>query len=192
MNSFVFHEITEHDVSACNNNIKINSAHDADEIPSKFVKMSNCILSPVLAKLFYKCIKLETFPDLFEMAYVVPAAKVSTPKSLGDFRPISLLSVFSKVFEKIIETNVTKFVNKINTLTPSQFGFRENNSSDLAITTFYDQLLNNINDGKVTCSIFLDLKKAFDSVDITILLKNSPLWISSPSIYSIAILSYRM
>ena len=132
--------------------------------------MSNCILSPVLAKLFNKCLKLETFPNSFKMAYVVPVAKVSSPKSLGDFRPISLLSVFSKVFEKIIETNMTKFVNKNNILTPSQFGFRENSSTDLAITTFYDKLLNNINDGKITCSIFLDLKKAFDSVDITILL----------------------
>ena len=89
--------------------------------------------------------------------------------SLGDFPPISLLSVFSKVFEKIIET--TKFVNKNNILTPLQFGFRENSSTDLAVTTFYDKLLNSINDGKITCSMFLDLKKACDSVDITILIK---------------------
>ena len=136
LHSFVFHEMTENDVSDCINNIKINSAHGTDEISSKFVKMSNCILSPVLAKLFNKCIKLETFPDSFKMAYVVPIAKVSSPKSLGDFRPISLLCVFSKVFEKIIETNMTKFVNKNNILTPSQFGFRENSSTDLAITTF--------------------------------------------------------
>ena len=76
MHSFVFHEFTEHDVSDCINNIKINSAHGIDEIPSKFVKMSNCILSPVLAKLSNKCIKLETFPDSFKVAYVVPIAKV--------------------------------------------------------------------------------------------------------------------
>ena len=127
------------------------------------------------------------------MAYVVPIAKVSSPKSLGDFRPIWLFCVFSKVFEKIIETNMTKFVNKNNILTPSQFGFRENSSTDLAITTFYDKLLNNINnDSKITCSMFLDLKKAFDSVDITILLKKTlPLWISRPCIQSIEILSYR-
>ena len=161
---------TEHDVNDCINKIKINSAHGIDEIPSKFVKMSNCILSPVLAKLFNKCIKLETFPDSFKMEYVVPIAKVLFPKLLGDFQPISILCVFSKVFGKIIETNMTKFMNKNNILTPSQFGCRENSSTDLAITTFYDKLLNNINDGKIACSIFLDLKKAFDLVDITILL----------------------
>ena len=68
---------------------------------------------------------------------------------------------------------MTKFVNKNNILTPSQFCFRENHSTNLAITTFYDKflVLNNINDSKITRAIFLDLKKAFDSVDITILLK---------------------
>ena len=75
------------------------------------------------------------------------------------------------MYEKIFETNMTKFVNKNNILTPSQFGFRENSSTDLALTTFFDKLLNNINDGKITCSIFLDLKKAVGSVDTTILLK---------------------
>ena len=88
--------------------------------------------------------KTGNLPDSFKKAYVVPIAKVLSPKSLGDFRPISLLCVFSKVFEKIIETNMTKFVNKNNILTPSQFGFRENSSTDLANTTFYDKLLNNI------------------------------------------------
>ena len=60
-------------------------------------------------------------------------------------------------------------VYQLHILTPSQFGFRENSSTDLTITTFYDQILNDINDGKIICSIFLDLKKTFDSVDITIM-----------------------
>jgi len=64
-----------------------------------------------------------------------------------------------------------KFIDKNKILTPSQYGFKVNSSTELAITTFYDKLLNNINDKKVTCSIFLDLKKAFDFVNHTILLK---------------------
>jgi len=59
-----------------------------------------------------------------------------------------------------------KFINKNNLLTPSQYGFRVNSSTESAITTFYDKLLRNINDKKITCSIFLDLKKAFDLVNI--------------------------
>ena len=58
-----------------------------------------------------------------------------------------------------------KFMNKNNISTDSQFGFRTNNSTELAVTSIYDKLLQNLEDKKVTCSIFLDLKKAFDSVD---------------------------
>ena len=68
---------------------------------------------------------------------------------------------------------MTKFMNKNNILRPSQVGFRENTSTDLAITTFYDKLLNNINNGKITFSIFADLKKAFNSVDIAHFIKKT-------------------
>ena len=56
-------------------------------------------------------------------------------------------------------------------MTPFQFGFRENNSTELAITTFYDKLLKNLDENKITCLIFLDLKKAFDSANHEIILQ---------------------
>ena len=66
---------------------------------------------------------------------------------------------------------MSKFIAKKNIyiLTPFQFGFRENNFTELAITTFYDKLLKNLDKNKITCSIFLDLKKAFDSLNHEIL-----------------------
>ena len=66
---------------------------------------------------------------------------------------------------------MTKFLNKNDMIKPSQCDFRINSSTELAITTLYDKLLNNLNENKVTLSLFLDLRKAFDSVNHQLLLK---------------------
>ena len=90
---------------------------------------------------------------------------------MSDFRPISLLPILSKIFGKIIAEKIMKFMNKNNILTGSQFDFKTNNSTELAVTSIYDKLLQNLDDKKVTCSIFLYSKKALDSVDHCVILK---------------------
>ena len=169
--SFVFHEITVEEINSCINNLKNRSAAGLDGINPKFIKMSKVCLAPFLATFFNKCIAQSVFPENFKTAVVTPIPKTTTPRSMNDFRPISLLPILSKIFEKIIAKKMMKFMNKNNILTDSQFGFRTNNSTELAVTSIYDKLLQNLDDKKVTCSIFLDLKKAFDSVDHCIILK---------------------
>ena len=138
LRSFVLQEITTEDVSNAIDSIKSHSAPGKDEISPKFVKLAKCIY---LANLFNKCIDQDIFLFDFKIAYVIPIFKTLSPKSLDEFCPISLLSVFSKLFEKILEKKMSKFLAKNNILTPFQFGFRENNSTEIAITTFYDKLL---------------------------------------------------
>ena len=94
------------DINNVIDNIKSYSTPDKDDISPKFVKLAKYILSPYLANLFNKCIDQDIFPFNFKAAYVMPIPKTSSPKSLDEFRLISLLSVFSKLFEKILEKNV--------------------------------------------------------------------------------------
>ena len=82
--SFALQEICEEDVISCHDNVKCDSAPGSDEIPPKFVKLSKCILAPLLTKLLNKCFKQETFPNPFKLAYVTPVPKISNPKSLDD------------------------------------------------------------------------------------------------------------
>ena len=135
--SFALQEVCEEDVISCIDNVKCDSAPGSDEISPKFLKLSKFILAHLLTKLFNKCFRQEIFPDPFKLACVIPAPKISNPKSLDDVRPISLLPVFAKIFEKILECNMTKFLNKNEIITSSQFGFRINSSTELAITTLY-------------------------------------------------------
>ena len=127
-------EITTEDVSNVIDSIKSHSAPGKDEISPKFVKIAKCISSPYLANLFNKCIDQDIFPFDFKTAYVIPVPKSSSPKSLDEFRPISLLSVFFQTVWKDFGKKDVQIHRKNNILTPFQFGFRENNSTELAIT----------------------------------------------------------
>ena len=171
MQSFTLHEITESEVSVAISDVKSNSAPGIDGISPKFVKMARVVLTPILTKLYNKCLKRGCFPDEFKVDQVIPNPKTLTPKELGEFRPISRLNLFSKISEKVLKTKIMDFVDKYNILSLQQFEFITNSSIELAITTIYDKFLDNLDKNQYTCAIFFDIKKAFDSLDDKILLK---------------------
>ena len=137
-------------------------------------------LAPILTKLYNKCLQQECFFDEFKVGQVIPIPKTLTPKELGEFRRISLLNFFSKVFEKVLKSEFMNFNDKYDIPAPEQFGFTRNSSTEQAITTIFDKLLDNLDKNQDTCAIFLDIKKAFDFLDHKILLKklSRSIWFS--------------
>ncbi len=136
----------------------------------KFLKLSASIISPFLCKIFNKCIRKGCFPKSLKTAEVVPIFKKGNKAYPSNYRPISLLSPFSKIFERHIYDQLYSFVEKNKMLNNFQFGFRNNSSTEMAITNFFEDVSFELSNKKSTCSIFIDLRKAFDTVDHAILI----------------------
>ena len=106
-----------------------------------------------------------------KVAEVIPIFKQGSKINCSNYRPISLLYSFSKIFEKIVYKRVYRYLLKFELLSPSQFGFQCGVSTSHAISAVYDDLLNNADKKYCSCCLFLDLSKAFDTADHIILLR---------------------
>ena len=110
------------------------------------------------------------FPDAWKKATVTPIPKVSNPASYSELRPISILPLPGKLMEQIIHDQVKGFLEETGFFAKQQNGFRSQHSTTRAVATLIDQLLENIDNGELSISIFLDFKKAFDTIDHKILM----------------------
>ena len=128
------------------------------------------VITPTLTKIINKCIEMAVFPDNLKTAEVIPVFKKGDKRQVTNYRPISLLSPFSKIYERHLHTQIINFINKHNILHPFQYGFRKNYSTEQAINQISEQLISNMEDKLYSCAVFLDLAKAFDTIDHQILI----------------------
>ena len=110
------------------------------------------------------------FPQKMKLAKIIPVFKKGDTLSITNYRPISLLTVFSKVLEKIVFTRTTKFLEDYDILHESQFGFRKKQNTSHALLNLINKITKSIDDQTHTIGLFLDFSKAFDTIDHTILL----------------------
>ena len=123
-----------------------------------------------MTNLFNRCIETGTYPDAFKTAEVIPVHKSGDKFTCSNFRPISLISPFSKIFEKCIYKQLYHYFTSRDILYKHQHGFRENHSTELAVSQLRDFIIENLEKKNTTCAIILDLAKAFDTVNHQILL----------------------
>ena len=140
------------------------------DIHPSILKENFDIFSIHFVQLYNASLELEGFPDTLKVARVNPGHKSGPPDKVDNYRPISVLPLFSKVFEKLTLQRMNSFITRHNLLTPSQFGFRKGCSTTNAIIKLLTHVVEAYHQ-KIYCAcFFLDLRKAFDTIDHKILL----------------------
>jgi len=147
----------------------LNKSLGPNSIPVYLLKICNDYFSKILAKLLNLSFATGIFPDLCKFAKVIPIFKKDNPLLCNNYRPISLLPIFSKIFEKIIYSRMYNFIDKNNLLYEKQFGFRSNHSTSHALISLIESIKNCLDDKKIVGGVFIDLAKAFDTVNHEIL-----------------------
>ena len=141
-----------------------------DNISGKIFK---AVYEKIIHKLTYfvnLCLETGQFPSNLKIAIVKPIFKTGDKRYMSNYRPISILPYISKILEKIIYDRIINHLNFNNILCPNQFGFRKGLSTYMPLLLVQEKVTKAFENNKIVCGIYLDLKKAFDTVDHNILI----------------------
>ena len=150
--------------------LNINKSYGHDQSPPYFLRIASPVVTPFLHQFVQFSFTNGIFPKNCTIAKIIPIFKKGDRQSPTNYPPISILTCFSKIFEKLIHTRLTKFWTKHKLLTTTQCGFQAKLSTTHALLDVITSYFENIKDNLFTGLILLDLAKAFDTVSHDILL----------------------
>ena len=167
---FSFTPISEKETLNIINNLKNKKSYGIDGISNVLLKsIANEILKP-LTLIINQSLETGIFPDAFKTSKVTPLYKKGDKTDLNNYRPISILPTISKVFEQVIHVQLYDYFCKNNLLCEQQYGFRSKHSTELATIKLVDFLVKSMDENKIPGAIYLDLSKAFDTLNFNILI----------------------
>ena len=169
-NILLLNPTTPDEINIIIKNLDPNKSSGPSIIPTKLLKMANPILCRQISLIINTSFTTGTFPDSAKIANVIPIHKKGSTLDINNYRPISLLSVFSKIFEKCMYQRLNDFLEVNEIIYPNQFGFRKSRSTQHSLIQIVDAINKTIDKGSYGCGIFIDLSKAFDTVNHKILL----------------------
>ena len=170
-NLFEFSRVSLSTVQKIVSRLENNKATGLDGINVRALKFGSPILSFYLTHLFNLSLSTGTVPLCWKKKRVTPVFKKGDSDDVNNYRPISILPITMKVFEKVVHSQVSDFLDASDLLSRSQSGFRNRYSTDTAVICVSDFILEELGKGKYVGAVLVDLKKAFDTVDHKILLK---------------------
>ena len=139
---FSLKETTPDEIIKITNQLDSKKSGDIYNISPEIVKLSDKIVAESLSIIFNRCIKEGHFPDVLKIAKVIPIHKGDSILSVSNYRPISLLPIFSKIMERLIYNQLIEFIEKHKILSELQFGFQKNKSTEHAISSIISNITN--------------------------------------------------
>ena len=168
--SFFLYEVSEIEIINIVNALNENKSAGYDKISVKVLKMLVKYKPEIIVKLINMSFEEGVFPENLKVSTVTPIYKSGEINCLGNYRPISVLPIFSKIIETAMKNRLYKFLNKNNFFSKNQFGFIKGLGTEDALLRFTTTIYKSLNDNIKTVAIFIDISKAFDSVNHDILL----------------------
>lgn len=171
--SCFFYKTNETEILKIINELKADAVPGHDGITCKIIKYCKHFFSYNLAILINKSIHFGIFPKVLKIGKVTPIYKTGDKSDPSNYRPITVLPIISKIFEKVIQTRLNSFLNSINFISPAQYGFCAASSTEAACVNLLNDIQKGL-DSKKNIQIgllFIDLSKAFDTVPHNLLLQ---------------------
>ena len=166
-----FKPITVSEILNIVNDMKNETSAGIDSVNIKVVKCVISLISNPLCIVFNQSLSSGIVPDDMKVARITPIHKKGKIDDVNNYRPVSVLNIFSKILERCIYKRLLNFVNKHDILFKNQFGFRKGHSTSTAILELIHNINQAIDTGEFTLAVFIDLSKAFDVIDHSILLR---------------------
>ena len=168
--SFFLVPVDVNEISRLIHNLKSTKQDQNSVTVGLFKRVSNHI-SPILADMINLSFSTGKFPTFLKVAKIIPVHKSGDSSRIQNFRPISILPLVSKIFEKALHSRLFSFFERHSVISKSQFGFLPRTSTEDAVSNLSEYLYEQLNNKKVTLNIFVDLRRAFDTVVHKILLR---------------------
>ncbi|KAL0871538.1 hypothetical protein ABMA27_005251 [Loxostege sticticalis] len=169
--SFILLDTDVREVESVLMNLDSGSSPGWDGITTAFLKHAREFVVPHICKLANLYFNTGVFPSSLKRSIVTPVYKSGDRADVNNYRPISVLTSISKIIEKILNSRLVSFLDKFKIISNSQYGFRKSLSTQDAILDLTTALVSEVDSGKKCLTVFLDLKKAFDTVSVPILVR---------------------
>ena len=166
---FTFKAVDTNDIIKAIDSLKPKTSYGQDRISNKLLKYIKHEAAWPLMKIINQTFESGHFPNAMKIAKVMPLYKKNEKYLLSNYRPVSILSSVSKVIERIMHNQIYEHFDKLKIFYPSQYGFRSKHSTEYAAMELVERIIDEMDKNNVPINIFMDLSKAFDTLDHQIL-----------------------